>query len=189
MKEACIYLVFSKTGTWLSRSIGVVTRSNYTHVSLSFDSNFDNMYSFGRLNPNNPFSGGLTTENLQEGVFKKSPTCQCLIYKVPITEKQLVLLKKELDYYITLNNEAKYKYNFLGLFAVLMDKPIKRKRHFFCSQFIALLLEKSSIWESPKSPELTRPTDLILISDKEVLYEGLVHNINYANSDLTPVAL
>lgn len=188
MEETCIYLVFSRTGTWLSRSIGAVTRSNYTHVSLSFDSNFDNMYSFGRLNPNNPFSGGLTKENLQKGVFKKSPNCKCLIYKVPVTETQLVALKKELDHYITLNNEAKYKYNFLGLFAVLMDKPIKRKRHFFCSQFIALLLIKSTIWESPKVPELTRPTDLILISEKEIFYEGLVNNINYSNLDLTQVA-
>ena len=187
MKTQYIYIVFSKTGTWLSRSIGVVTGSNYTHVSLSFDSQFDKMYTFGRLNPNNPFSGGLTIENLHTGVYKNSPYCQCLIYKIPVTEDQLILLKNELDLHLNLNKEIKYKYNFAGLFAVLMDKPLKREKHFFCSQFVSLLLSKSDIWHSPKVPELTRPTDLIEISDKEILYEGLLTELY--NTNLVQLAL
>ena len=96
MEEAYLFIVLSNTGTWLSRSIGYVTKSSYTHVSLSFDNKFDNMYSFARKNPNNPFNAGLTVENINNVVYS-NPYCTCLIYKIPVTLKQLDLLKSELD--------------------------------------------------------------------------------------------
>jgi hypothetical protein len=171
-----IYLVFSKTGTWLSRSISVITKCDYTHVALSFDENFDNMYTFGRLNPKNPFLGGFTTESLYSGVYKSSKV-KCLIYKIPVTNNQLNLLKKELNQY--LNSDTKYGYNFIGLFGVLVDKPIKRHDRYFCSQFVTTLLEKSTIWQSPKGADLTRPMDLKTITNKKVVYQGSAHEFSY----------
>lgn len=64
METKYIYLIFSKTGTWLSNLISIITKSPYTHVALSFDDKFNSLYTFGRVNPNNPFSGGFTIESL-----------------------------------------------------------------------------------------------------------------------------
>lgn len=172
INNKCIYLVFSKSGTWLSKSIGKVTNSKYTHVSLSLDDNFDNMYSFGRINPNNPIIGGLVKESLYEGVYKRFLDSQCLIYRIWVTEEQLNDLKKELELY--LNSTIRYRYNFIGLFAVLLDKPIKREKHYFCSEFVTTLLGKSNIWKGEKVPELTRPMDLVRMENKEVYYEGTI---------------
>lgn len=169
-----IYIVLSKTGTWLSKSIGKVTNSEYTHVALSLDSEFNKMYTFGRLNPDNPFVGGLTIENLYDGVYKKFSGCKCLIYRLWVTNEQLESLKREIKFY--LDSDIEYKYNFIGLFAVLLDKPLKRKEHYFCSEFITTLLENSDIWKSDKVPELTRPMDLLSINNKEIIYEGLVED-------------
>lgn len=176
MKKKSIYLVFSRTGTWLSRSISFITKTQYPHVSLSLDSSFNKMYSFGRLNPDNPFSGGLTIENINEGVFKKSEAAKCLIYKVMVSEDQFNSLKNEIDRFY--NSDINYRYNFIGLFGVLVDKPINRSTYYFCSQFIATLLETSDIWHSPKVPALTSPTDLMNIPNKVIIYEGLINNIN-----------
>ncbi|MBD7913130.1 MULTISPECIES: hypothetical protein [Clostridium] len=186
MEKSNIYLVFSRTGTWLSRSIKVITNSEYTHVALSLDSNFDNMYTFGRLNPNNPFYAGLTIENLHDGVYKKSSSCESLIYKIPVSKDQLDTLIDELNKYYY--SDIKYKYNFLGLFAVLLDKPWKRSRHYFCSQFVTELLIKSSIWDSPKLPELTRPTDLVHIDNKEIIFQGSTNEISTIVNNLSPIA-
>lgn len=171
-----IYIVLSKTGTWLSRSIGAVTRSNYTHVSLSLDNKFDTMYTFGRKKPTNPFYAGLTIEDINNEIYQ-NPYCTCLIYKIPVSRKQLQLLKKELNSY--LNSSSQYKYNFLGLFAVLFNIPVKRDKYYFCSQFVSTLLSRSTIWYSPKVPELTRPSDLIQISNGQILYKGFVNNFTY----------
>lgn len=187
MGESSIYLVFSRTGTWLSRSINIITSNQYTHVALSLDSNFNNMYTFGRLNPNNPFYAGLTVESLYDGVYQKSPSCESLICRIPVSSEQLLRLLQEIDKYY--NSDIKYKYNFLGLFAVLLDKHWKREHYYFCSQFVTELLVNSGIWDSPKEPELTRPIDLIDIENKEIIFQGLTTELTAINNTLSPIVL
>lgn len=184
MNKKSIYLVFSRTGTWLSRSIGYVTKTQYTHVSLSLDSSFTKMYSFGRLDPDNPFSGGLTIENIFTGVFQKSPNAICLIYELEITEQQFNDLKKEINLFY--DSEINYRYNFIGLFGVLVDRPVYRDTHYFCSEFISTLLKNSDIWHSPKLPQLTSPTDMLEVPNKSILYEGFINELNLSiNSEIT----
>ena len=177
MNKRSIYLVFSRTGTWLSRSIGFVTQTEYPHVSLSLDLSFNKMYSFGRIEPDNPFSGGLTIENIHSGVFQKSPKTRCLIYRLDITEEQFNTLQREIN--IFYNSNINYRYNFIGLFGVLVDKPIHRNNHYFCSQFITTLLKRSNIWNSPKIPELTSPTDLMKIPNKTKIFEGFIKELDF----------
>lgn len=186
MSTKYIYLVFSRTGTWLSRSIGYVTKTEYTHVSLSLDLNLENMYSFGRLDPNNPFSGGLTIENINTGVFKKSPFSKCLIYEIEISKLQYDLLNKELNSFY--NSDIVYKYNFIGLFGVLVDKPIQRQSHYFCSEFISTLLHRSGIYTPLKLPQLTSPTDLMNIPNKRVIYEGYISHLTYSNQTVATMS-
>jgi hypothetical protein len=173
MEDKYIYIVFSRTGTWLSRAIKVFSDSKYVHASLSFDLSFKAMYSFGRTNPDNPFSGGFVEENLFGGVYKKFSCSECLIYKVKVTEEQYKFLQKEIDGF--LKEKQKYRYNFLGLFGVLLNKPVKREYHYFCSQFVSELLMKCNIYDSCKRPELIRPNELFSIRNKEIIYEGPIN--------------
>ncbi|WP_373206018.1 hypothetical protein [Clostridium tertium] len=66
------YLIFSKTGTSISKFINFYTKDKYVHVSLSFDDSFEKMYSFGRKYTNNPLIGGFVEENINEGIYKDS---------------------------------------------------------------------------------------------------------------------
>lgn len=174
MKGKHIYLVFSNTGTLLSRCINYYTKDKYVHVSLSFDDSFEKMYSFGRVFPQIPFVGGLVQENLQDGVYKRFENSKCIIYKIDIDEYQYIALNKELQNF--LKDQGKYKYNFIGLIGVVLNKPIKRDKHYFCSEFISYLLIKSNIYDPNKIPCLTKPSDLLNISHKEFIYEGLAYN-------------
>lgn len=176
MRQRYIYIVFSKTGTWLSHSISKIAKIDYPHVSLSFNENLDCMYTFGRIKPNNPFSGGLVIENIHEGIYRKSKNVHCIIYKIPITDYQLICLKYEIDKYFSINKIYPYKYNFIGLFGILLNKPIKRKKHYFCSQFVSSLLHNSSIWTSSKCHELTGPNDIMKINQKVFVYKGLIRD-------------
>ncbi|TCK93259.1 hypothetical protein EDC19_1450 [Natranaerovirga hydrolytica] len=172
MSEKNIYLVFSKTNTWLSRGITLFSKTKYVHTSLSLDDTFQVMYSFGRVKPNNPFSGGFAIENLFDGVYTKSPTCECLIYKVNVTTKQYNELLKEINYFCS--KKECYRYNFLGLFGVLLNRPVVRKHHYFCTQFVSELLIKTKVYESTKVPALIKTTDLFNLENKELIYKGPV---------------
>lgn len=174
MNNKYIYLVFSKTGTWLSTLISIFSDIRYPHASLSFDSNFTEMYSFGRTNPNNPFSGGFVVENLYDGVFRKSANCECMIFRVKVTEEQYHSLKKYVDEFS--KEKGKYRYNFLGLYGIMLNKPLKRKNYYFCSQFISDALIKCNVLEPNKAPELTRTDDLYTIKNREILFEGFINN-------------
>jgi hypothetical protein len=81
-------LVFTKTGTWLSKLIYAFSQIKYAHTSISFDISFTKMYSFGRTNPDNPFSGGFVEESLYKGVYSKFSKCECLIHRYPVYKKQ-----------------------------------------------------------------------------------------------------
>lgn len=168
-----IYLVFSKTGTLFAKTISIFSETKYVHASISFDDSFTKMYSFGRKNPNNPFSGGLVEESFYKGVYKKFSKSQCIIYKVRITEQQYDFLKEQIEKF--LKRKDKYRYNLLGLFGVLLNKPIKRRNHYFCSQFVSEILIKSDIYECNKSPELIKTSDLFSVNNKELIYEGFIH--------------
>lgn len=172
MSYRYIYLIFSKTGTWLSKTLGVFSATKYVHTSISFDNSFTKMYSFGRTNPDNPFSGGLVEENLQDGVYKKFFKSECVIYRVRITNQQYNFLTSEIRNF--LKDKDKYRYNFLGLFFILIDKPIKRKDHYFCSQFVSELLIKSDIYITNKPPELIKTHELFSVNNMELIYEGPV---------------
>lgn len=169
-----IYLVFSKTGTWLSRLICMFSQIKYPHVSISFDRSFTKMYSFGRTNPDNPFSGGFVEENLYGGVYKKFSRSKCIIYQVKVTEEQYITLHNQVEKFC--RNKKKYKYNFLGLVGVICNRPIKRQYYYFCSQFIAEILINSNIITSEKIPALIRSDELLtIINNKVLIYEGFIN--------------
>jgi hypothetical protein len=172
MSDRYIYLVYSKTGTWLSRAIGFFSDMKYVHASLSFDDSFTRMYSFGRTNPDNPFSGGFAEENLHGGVFKRFTDSRCLICRVAITNTQYESLKTEVGNFI--RERYKYRYNFLGLIFAYFNIPFERSHHYFCSQFVSEVLIKSKIYESDISPVLIRPADLLSLSNAEIIFEGLI---------------
>lgn len=181
MNGKYIYLVFSNTGTLLSRCINNITKDDYVHVSISFDDTFTKMYSFGRVFPSNPIIGGLVEENLHDGVFKRFENTKCLIYKIDVTDKQYKLIVDELAYFFS--DQRKYRYNFIGLLALQFDKTLVRDNHYFCSEFISQLLINSGVYESARVPQLIKPSDLIKIENKQFIYEGLASNYNvYSNN-------
>ena len=92
-----IYIVFSRTGTMFSNVIALFTQKEYSHVSLSLDASFNQMFSFGRKIPSRVLPAGLVKENLYDGVFAMYPKSRCLVYKINISDEQFLFLQNEID--------------------------------------------------------------------------------------------
>ncbi len=175
-----IYLVFSKTGTWLARTLKHFSKTKYVHTSIGFEDTFTEIYSFGRKHVNNPFSGGFVKENLYDGVYKKNKSSECKIFKIPVSEEQYLGLKKDIEFFYI--NRAKYRYNFLGLFGILFNRPLNRKYHYFCSQFVYTILKRHNLLDIDKHPELVQTIDLFEIENKSLIYEGLIIDMKRKDS-------
>ncbi|AXI10706.1 hypothetical protein CUC15_17930 [Oceanobacillus zhaokaii] len=167
MKEKTIYFLFTDTGTVLSRTIHYCMRTSYNHVSISYDSTLKNVYSFGRKNPNNPFIGGFVKEDIQSEFFKKS---ECAIYRYQLSEAEYQSIIRNIEEIEARKQD--YKYNFIGLFGILLQIEIKRKNAFFCSQFVATVLKDSERFQFGKPASLTTPADLRMSEGMQLIYQG-----------------
>ena len=82
--EKQLYIIVSQTGTILSRILKLITKAKYNHSSISLDPNLEQMYSFGRKYPHNPFWGGFVKESPRSGTFKRFKNTQAIIMSVNI---------------------------------------------------------------------------------------------------------
>lgn len=176
-----VFIVFSKTGTWLSQLLSKISNFKYMHSSISLSEDLSVMYSFGRINPNNPFLGGFVKESIYNGVYQFSKKNEMKVYKMTITKEQGKILEEEIAQF---ELQAKYyRYNFLGLMFIPFKIKYVRKHHYFCSQFISELLMKIAILDQTITPEWTSPSDLIQYLDLEFVYEGYIHEYHSLNID------
>lgn len=180
MTEKKIYLLLTDTGTFFTRLIKLFTKKRYNHASLSLDADLLNVYSFGRKNW---VQGGFIKEDMKQRLFQHA---DCAIYSLPVTESQLEKMKR----FMRKLEEEDYRYNFLGLFGFIFNKPITRERAFFCSQFVAAALKESNLMKFEKPLSLVAPFDLLKASTWQLEYEGKLKDYkrnNFSPREVIPV--
>jgi hypothetical protein len=172
-----IYILFTDTGSWLTQLIKFYTKKPYNHVSLAFDHQLKEVYSFGRKKCSNPFIGGFVREKIAEGLFKQA---SCAVYSYTIPESDYQQMKRKVRQFEAKKDD--YKYNFLGLFAIIFNYKLERKNAYFCSQFVATILkEKEGVLD--KSPNLCTPQDLMDLEQLQFVYQGPLYLYPYHNTE------
>lgn len=170
-----IYLVLTATGTLFSRCIGLYTKARYNHVSLCLDAGINEFYSFGRKIRWFPLIGGFVVEHIDSGVFKAFGKTTCAIYRLDICDEKYEVLKQSVDIFVS--NKKMYGYNLLGLLGVMLNMPLKRKNKYFCTQFVAAMLQKCGIYDFGKDSSLVTPQDFYDIAELVPVYEGSLSDL------------
>lgn len=168
MRERNVYILLTDTGTMLNRIIKVFTRQPLNHASISFDPQLKEVYSFGRKKPINPFIGGFVMEDVHGPLMFNAKSA---IYTCPITEAQYLLMLTKIKKIE--KQQQQYKYNLLGLFAVLFNKEFDRDKAYFCSHFVATILDGTGL-ELPfnKPLSLVTPHDFENIPSFRLVFRG-----------------
>ena len=179
-EEKKIYLLLTDTGTAFTRLIKSYTKKPYNHASIAFDADLEEVYSFGRKTPKNPFIGGFVREDIDSVLFRQA---DCAIYSLTVTNEDLQKMKQFIQ--LIAANKELYRYNLIGLFGVIVKKPIKRKNAFFCSQFVASVLKESNEINFDKDVCLVQPSDLLRSANFELIYEGRLRE--YQSRDIAKV--
>ncbi|CRZ34187.1 hypothetical protein DFR55_1387 [Herbinix hemicellulosilytica] len=169
-KRRKIYIVLTQTKTYPARAIRLYTNEPYAHASIAFDENLDEMYSFARRGLYNPFNAGFIREYIDRGVFGRFRSTTCSIFQLRITEDQYKRLREEIE--IFNKNKDSYSYNYLGLIGAAFNIPVRSKNRYFCSQFVAYILEKSGIHIFDKNYALIKPRDIRINPHLEIIYQG-----------------
>ncbi|GAA0603560.1 hypothetical protein GCM10009001_20730 [Virgibacillus siamensis] len=165
--EKKIYLLLTDTGTLFTRTIKLYTRQPYNHASIAFDDSLTELYSFGRKDARNPFVGGFVKEDVQNGLLREA---ECEIYSRTIPAEQCERITKYIQK--VKEQEDQYRYNLLGLFAIILRIKFDRENAFFCSQFIATVLAECGVTTFTKPPSLITPYDLQEAAGFQLVYRG-----------------
>ena len=173
MKE--IYLVLTHTGTILSRIVKFYTKKKYTHISIGLDSELNQLYSFGRLNPYNAFIGGFVQEELNKGTFARFKNTMGAVYSLNVTDEQYNSIVETIEN--VKQNKDKYKFNVIGLFLVSINKKYQKEDTFYCAEFVKYILETSLNKEL--LPEIIKPMDFAELDNIKLRYEGDLSRYKY----------
>ena len=63
-----IYLLLTKSDTFISKAIYLMTQDSYTHISISFEENLQPMYSCARKYTYSPIPAGIRNESFEKGI-------------------------------------------------------------------------------------------------------------------------
>lgn len=165
-----IYFILTYTGTILSRVIKIYTGNEFAHVSIALDENLNQMYSFGRLKPYNPFVGGFVHEGINIGTFKRFRKTQTEVYSILISDEQYKKIRKMIK--LIGNCQVAYKFNIMGLFGAGFNIRIQRRHSFYCAEFIRYLLLKAKVKNN--LPEIVKPEDFKKIENIRLEYRGIL---------------
>ena len=173
-----IYIILSHTGTVLSNIIKSYTKDEFSHVSIALDADLTQMYSFGRLNPYNPFWGGFVHEELNKGTYKRFKKTRANVYSFFIEDEQYEKIKQRINYFNT--NKEKYRFNVIGLFFVSINKLVRRKNSFYCAEFVRHILRFSGI-KTNHLPDIIRSENFKDLDGLNLEYQGLFRKYKKKN--------
>ena len=144
-----IYILLTRSGTLLSKLVYAVTGANYTHASMAFDDDLSCLYSSTRKNGYTMFPAGPSREYLNRGVFRLRENVPCALYALEVEDETYARARRRAEHMMV--HGGLYRFNVLGLMLCALHIRWKRRRHYFCSQFVSEVLEKSGAMELPRT--------------------------------------
>ena len=165
MDERTIYILLTRSGTWFSRLIHFATQDSYTHASIGLDGPDGPFYSFARK----------YRYLVEEQVTAYRRGVPCCLYELKVSQKAYLRLRQRLQSMYVQRED--YHYSVLGAFACYFNLSLQRQHHYFCSQFVAGLLEDCGALELPKPPTLLRPADFCGVKGLRAVHQGPLEGI------------
>ncbi len=172
--EKSIYVVLSQTGTMFSRALKFFTHAEYNHASISLTPTLEKMYSFGRLNPYNPFVGGFVEEGINKGTFKRFYKTKAMVIEFKISEEKYQAVEYFIEYFK--NHNTEFHYNYLGVLFACFKKYRPSQKRFYCSEFVKTCLETFNIENASGLPQIIKPIDFLKLNNKHIVYKGVLRN-------------
>ena len=92
-----IYILLTRSETYVSKLIHLTTSDPFTHVSISFDRSLQPLYGFARKTPRRALPAGLRTEPLNEGYYRQHRDIPCAVYEFQVSDDVYWRAKRLVD--------------------------------------------------------------------------------------------
>lgn len=160
-----IFVVLVNTNTIHSNAIKWFTDSEWSHVSIGFDSSLRLLYTFGLYDSGVFKKSGFKVESIND-YLKDDKNCKIKVYALFVTPDQRQLLSETVAWYM--ENKEKTKYDFADILRIVLRKTSNKKdrTRMICSQFVYSLLQLVNFrLRKNKNPGDVTPRDIDEIYD------------------------
>lgn len=189
MTEAGLYPVFvmlthSKKG--FGRVVKFMTHAPYSHASISFDSSMDRLYSFASRDGHTMIPLGMATESLDQ--YKKATKDAIFTLYVKLVDKEDkdLMERKVKEMY---NRRTEFRYDIPGVVKNFFGQRSANEKRYFCSGFVAYILNSGKRQATDKPSDMMRPMDIPDIQYIHLVDMGLVRDYdkNYVDKKVDQI--
>lgn len=143
-----------------ARALRRCTGFPYCHASVGLEEDMNTFYSF--------VVKGFIVEDIQR--YCKRAAFPCALYQLEVTEEVYEQVRNMLQNFV--QRKPTLRYSYLGLFLSLLHIPSRWKHRYFCSQFVAEVLQRCRATRLRKSSTTYLPKDLHRLEDLKLIFQG-----------------
>lgn len=143
-----------------ARALRKCTRFPYCHASVGLDEDINTFYSF--------VVKGFIVEDIHR--YCKKDAFPCALYQLEVSQEVYDRTCDMLRSFVERRTTLRYSY--LGLFLSLVHIPSRWKHRYFCSQFVAEVLQRCRATRLKKSSSTYLPKDLHRLEDLKLIFQG-----------------
>lgn len=157
-----IYILLTRFFDNGAKTISLLTRFFYTHASIGLEEDKNTFYSFSKK--------GFIEEKITKFVKPDREPYPCKLFEMYVYESTYEEIKKMINGFVTA--KGLYHYAKIGVVFGIFQIPFFQKNHYFCSQFVAEVLEKTDAAELKKKSCLYLPRDIEKLPHKKEIFRG-----------------
>lgn len=163
MNKRKIFILISRFSDNGTRVIEPLIGCYYPHTSIGLEEDLNTFYSF--------VTKGFIVEEITRYVKSEREPYPCRLYELEVSEIVYNNIKDILENFV--RNKSIWRYTKLGIVLGLLHIPYKRDRYsYFCSQFVADVLQNSGAVKLKKRSYHCFSPDLMELPTIKLQFEG-----------------
>lgn len=145
-----------------AKALRYYTRFPYIHASIGLEEDMNTFYSF--------VIKGFIVEDIARYNKPGRDPFPCALYELEVSEEAYQKAKQMLQNFVA--NKNALRYSKWGLFLCLIGIPNHLRRQYFCSHFVAEILQRSKAAKLKKSSSLYLAKDLSRLKGVQLVFQG-----------------
>lgn len=166
MDKKKVYILLQEYQCFFGKICKRIKGGRYNHASIGIKDPMSEFYSFRS-------KWGLCIEHPFRFTKEHKKNIQCVIYEIEVTDEEYARIEDQIEQFW--DRKENYRYSYLSVVLGFVGIKHRFKKGYYCSRFVAEILEASGIANFKKDPSLCMPYDFTG-ECRNTLFEGVARD-------------
>lgn len=143
------------------------TDYGYTHATIGLEEDLNTFYSF--------MHKGFVVEKVNRYLKPGRDPFPCALYEIEVSRKVYRRVKKLLNAYTARKRFLRYTH--FSLICCFLHIPWKLPNRYFCSQFVAEVLQRGNVVRLSKNSAICLPRDFHELKETQLVFSGNIQTM------------